>query len=159
GFILTNDGRLAEGIAVLGRARAMYEKLINDDPPYTLPTEADGPTEYRRGLAEVLDQIVTPFQVVGERADKSLRVRQEQRDNLARLINGPFVDDQDWRLLARYYASGNWYLSELDERPLDGNTRADYLDREQSRKIFERLATEYPTVTAYKVYWAQRLCD
>ena len=37
--------------------RALYEDLIRDNPPYTLPTAADGPTEYRRGLAAVLDRL------------------------------------------------------------------------------------------------------
>src|SRR5262249_52134611 len=149
GFIITDDGRLAEGITVLGRARAMYEKLINDDPPYTLPTEADGATEYRRGLAEVLDRIATSFHEVGERADKSLRVRQEQRENLKRLTSGKFVSEQDWRLLARYHGSNNLYLSEPDDPE----------DVAESHRIFRQLAAEYPTVTAYKVYWARSLCD
>jgi tetratricopeptide (TPR) repeat protein len=152
GFVIIDDSRLAEGIAVLGRARAMYEKLINDDPPYTLPTEADGATEYRRGLAEVLDRIATSFHEVGERADKSLKVRQEQRKNLKTLTNSKFVNDQDWRLLASCYASAHGYLSE--EEPPD-----DPRDREESRRIFQRLATEYPTVTSYKVYLAQCLCN
>jgi hypothetical protein len=40
----------------------------------------------------------------------------------------------------------------MDTGPLDNP-----FDPEQSHRIFERLATEYPTVTAYKVYWARRL--
>src|SRR5262249_12628629 len=76
----------------------------------------------------------------------------EQRENLKRLTNGKFVNDHDWQLLARYYSSrvGNEYLSE--EEPPDWSK-----DQEESRRIFERLATEYPTVTSYKVHLAECL--
>ncbi len=35
----------------------LSEGLIRDSPPYTLPTAADWPTEYRRGLASALVRI------------------------------------------------------------------------------------------------------
>jgi serine/threonine-protein kinase len=149
GSLIVQGGRFAEGLAALGRARAKYEKLIEDDPPYTLPTEADGPTEYRRGLAEVLDRISTSLADVGERADEALNVRLEQRRILKSLTSGRFVNDRDWRLLANYYSnSGNEYLGEL----VGSLKYAD--DVERSLEIFRRLAVDYPTVTSYKIYLA-----
>jgi serine/threonine-protein kinase len=155
GSLIEADGRLVEGLAALGRARAMYEKLIEDDPPYTLPTAADGPTEYRRGLAEVLAQIATSFYSVGEWGGETLKVRREQREILKQLTTGRFLNDQDWRLLAKYYSPKEGYHQILGSG--DPQSFNDAADVEQSLKIFQRLAAEYPTVTSYKLYLASCL--
>ena len=98
GAALTYSIRITPGIAALRRARAGFEALVRDNPPYTLPTDADGPTVYRRSLAQVLHWIGVNLDDLGDFAGALEAVRQE-KEVLAALVSGPFASDSDRRNL------------------------------------------------------------
>ena len=100
GAALTYSIRTAPGIAALRRARAGFEALVRDSPPYTLPTAADGPTEYRRSLAQVLHWIGASLEDKGDFAG-ALEAFREQKEVVAVLASGPFAADTDRRDLAQ----------------------------------------------------------
>ena len=100
GATLTEISRPVPGLAALRRARAGFETLVRENPPYTLPTEADGPTEYRRSLARVLHSIGYTLDDMGDFAGALDAIR-EQKEVVAALASGPFVADTDRRNLAQ----------------------------------------------------------
>ena len=89
----------ARGIEALRRARAGFEVLVQDHPAYTLPTAADGPTEYRRSLAQVHYRIAYTLADLGDFAG-ALSAYREQKEVVAALTAGPFATDTDRRNLA-----------------------------------------------------------
>ena len=144
GLLLALSGRLVEARADLQRARATFERLIHDDPPYTLPTAANGPTEYRRGLAEVLVGISKAFAREG-RDDEAAKVWEAQRVVVEDLAAGRFADDADRRRLGLACSQHIERLSRLG-RP-DESIRIG----EDGLGILERLVETNPTVVTYKI--------
>ena len=100
GAALSYSVRTAPGVEALRRARARLEALVRDNPPYTLPTAADGPTEYRRSLAQVLHWIGSSLEDLGDYAG-ALEAFREQKEVVAALASGPFSADTDRRELAQ----------------------------------------------------------
>ena len=94
GAALSYSVRTTPAIEALRRARAGFEALVRDNPPYTLPTTADGPTEYRRGLAQVLHWIGWTLVDVGDFAG-ALDAGREQKEVVTSLVTGPFAADTD----------------------------------------------------------------
>ena len=94
GAALSYSVRTTPAIEALRRARAGFEALVRDNPPYTLPTTADGPTEYRRGLAQVLHWIGWTLVNVGDFAG-ALDAGREQKEVVTSLVTGPFAADTD----------------------------------------------------------------
>ncbi len=101
---LYRNDRQEEALALLERSRTLYQRLIEDNPAYTLPTAADGPTEYRRGLATVLHVLGWIFFDEG-RADACQRDEDEQQEVYEALASGPFATDADRRNLAHHYVN------------------------------------------------------
>jgi serine/threonine-protein kinase len=144
GLLLALAGRLEEARADLQRARATFERLIHDDPPYTLPTAADGPTEYRRGLAEVLAGISKAFAREG-RDDEAARVWEAQRVVVEELASGRFADDTDRRrlgLACSQHIERLFRLGRPDEAIRTG---------ELGLRILESLVDTNVTVVTYKI--------
>ena len=111
GRLLVGAGMPAEGRSSLERARALYEGLIRDNPPYTLPTAADGPTEYRRGLAKALVRIGESYHRES-RHDEVLRIMEELLVVSEELVSGRFADDTDRQRLGNSY-SANWLVTQF----------------------------------------------
>ena len=151
GDLLVRNGRPAEGREVLARARARLETLIVDHPPYTLPTTADGPTEYRRALAEVYHQIHVSL-TVDRREQEAEEFLGKQRKVLEELAGGRLADDADRRRLARSYYRSGWTLYFALGRP-DKSVR----DLDRAVAIFRDLADNSPAVGSYKVELARCL--
>ena len=103
---LYRNDRQGESLELLERSRTLYRRLIEDNPAYTLPTAADGPTEYRRGLAAVLHVLGWIYCEEG-RADACRRDEDEQQDVYEALASGPFATDADRRNLA-YHCLNVW---------------------------------------------------
>jgi serine/threonine protein kinase len=100
GAALTDTDRVLPGIAALRRARVGFEALVRDSPPYTLPTAADGPTEYHRGLVRVLHAIGYTLDDLGDFAGAQEAVR-EQKEVATALVSRPFAAETDRRELAQ----------------------------------------------------------
>jgi tetratricopeptide (TPR) repeat protein len=143
GSFLGNAGRYLEGQTLLARSRALYEALIRDEPKYTLPTAANGPTEYRRGLAEVVVKLANSY-FHEAKHDEALKVWEKQVGVLEELAAGPFADDADRRRLGIGYHRSGWVLLHL------GRYGEAILACERGEKIFQRLADANPTVASYK---------
>ncbi len=107
GKLLFDAGQPAPGRSVLEQARTLYERLIRDNPPYTLPTAADGPTEYRRGLTTALDYIGRTYHVES-RHDQVLKIMEELQTVSTELVAGRFADDTDRQTLAYSYKTTGW---------------------------------------------------
>jgi tetratricopeptide (TPR) repeat protein len=152
GRLLENAGLPAEGRSSLEQARALYEGLIRDNPSYTLATAADGPTEYRRGLAEVLVRIGDTYHEEA-RHDEVLRYMEELQAVSEELVSGRFADDTDRLRLGLSYRKAGWALQFL--RP--HNEAIPVLKR--ALAILRRLADANPTVTAYKLEVAKCLSN
>jgi serine/threonine-protein kinase len=150
GFMAVRSRRTQEGRAALGRASALFEALIRDGPPYTLATTADGPTEYRRGLAEVLGRTVESWIIDGD-VERAKGSWDRQFQVLEDLIAGPFADDGDWQKLA----SG---LSVFAVNYASRENNEELARRcERAVEIFRRLAEANPTVASYKLGLAEVL--
>src|SRR5262249_956755 len=111
---------------------------------YTLPTTADGPTEYRRGLAEVLVGISKAFAREG-RDDEAARVWEAQRVVVEELAAGRFADDTDRRrlgLACSHHIERLWRLGRRAEAIRTG---------EDGRRILESLVDTNPTVVTYQI--------
>lgn len=128
----------------------MYKGLIGDNPPYTLPTAADGPTEYRRGLAKALNRIGESYHRES-RHEGVLRIMEELLAVSEELVSGRFADDTDRQRLGNCYHKTGWSLGFL--RPPSEAIQAS----ERALAIFRRLADANPTVTAYKIELAASL--
>ena len=122
----------------------LYEDLIRDAPPYTLPTAVDGPTEYRRGLASALDRLVMSLQGLG-RPDEAIEAVKVSQAVLETLASGPFASDTDRQRLGRSYLN-SWY-------PYTSIGQATEAKRavERGLAVFRQLADANPTVASYKV--------
>jgi serine/threonine protein kinase len=99
---LYRNDRHEDALELLERSKTLYQRLIEDNPAYTLPTTADGPTEYRRGLATVLHVLGWIF-FEEARAEECLRNSEKQQDVYEALASGPFATDADRRNLAQAY--------------------------------------------------------
>ena len=88
-----------EAEMVLQRSRALLERLIADNPAHTLPTAADGPTEYRRGLAAAIHVLGWIYVEQGRPAE-ALKNAEEQEAVFELLVSRPFATDADRRNLS-----------------------------------------------------------
>jgi tetratricopeptide (TPR) repeat protein len=95
-------GQPGEGRQLLEHSKALHEQLIRDNPAYTLPTAADGPTEYRRGLADVLGFLWEDYFDEGL-AGEHVILAEERNTVLETLAAGPFATDADRRELGIAY--------------------------------------------------------
>ena len=152
GAALTETSRRAPGIAALRRARAGFEALVRDNPPYTLPTAADGPTEYRRSLAQVLHWIGYTLDDLGDFAGALEAVR-EQKEVVAALASGPFVADTDRRDLAQADRMIGRMLSNVGRYA----EATPFLRR--AVEVARQLADANPTSAAYRADLALGLKD
>ena len=150
GKLLLDAGRPAEGRSSLEQARVLYESLIRDNPRYTLPTAADGPTEYRRGLVNALDRIGETYHLES-RHDEVLRIMAELQAVSAELVAGRFAEDTDRQRLGQSYQTTGWSLNFL--RPPVEAIQA----TERGLAIFRQLADASPTMTEYKLAKARCL--
>jgi tetratricopeptide (TPR) repeat protein len=144
GNALVGLGRTEEGRAALERARAVLEALLRDSPPYTLPTTADGPTEYRRGLADVIGRIALSWARDGDE-DRAAAAWEEQWRVLEVLTAGPFADDGDWLKLAHGY-----HMSIIDYGFREEDIEPKVRRAERASEILQRLVDASPTVAAYR---------
>ena len=152
GRLLVGAGMPAEGRSSLERARALYKGLIRDNPPYTLPTAADGPTEYRRGLAKALVRIGETYHEES-RHDEVLRTMEKLRAVSEELVSGRFADDMDRQRLGLSYQTTGWALNFF--RPPAEAIHAS----ERALAIYRQLADANPPVTAYKIALASCLSE
>ncbi|MGP0068560.1 MAG: protein kinase domain-containing protein [Isosphaeraceae bacterium] len=150
GRLLHDAGRPAKGRSSLERARALYEGLIRDNPPYTLPTVADGPTEYRRGLAKALDRIGETYHDES-RHDEVLRIMEELQAVSEELVSGRFANDTDRQRLGRNYQTTGWALT-FFRLPAEAIQAS-----ERGLAIYRQFADANPSVTAYKIALASCL--
>src|SRR5262245_55799229 len=72
-------------------------------PPYTLPTAADGPTEYGRGLASALDRLALNLNSL-MRPVEAIEARKASQAVLEQLASGPFASDTDRQRLGQSYS-------------------------------------------------------
>ncbi len=128
----------------------LYEGLIRDAPPYTLPTAVDGPTEYRRGLASALDRLVLCLVGLG-RQHEALEAVKVSQAILGQIASGAFADDTDRQRLGRSYLN-SWYPYGNIGQPTEAKRAV-----ERGLAIFRQLADANPTVTSYKVDMAGSL--
>ena len=143
GAALSYSVRTAPAIEALRQARAGFEALVRDNPPYTLPTAADGPTEYRRGLAHVLHWIGWTLVDVGDFAGV-LEAGREQQEVVASLVAGPFAADIDRLDLAkadRLIGFNLWALGRHDEA---------ISSLRQALAVARQVADANPTSAAYR---------
>jgi tetratricopeptide (TPR) repeat protein len=145
------SGREEEGREVLERARAIFEALIQDDAPYTLTTAADGPSEYRRGLADVLSQIALSWNRDGD-DERAQDTWERQWRVLEDLTAGPFADDEDWLKLAHGYRRSAAMMHAIGEDVTEPLRRA-----ERASEILQGLADANPTVASFKQELASAL--
>jgi serine/threonine protein kinase len=152
GRLLIDAGRPNEGRSALGRAQALYEDLIQDDPPYTLPTASDGPTEYRRGLAEVLVRIGDSLSVES-RHHEALTTMEELQRVSEELLTGPFAADSDRQRLGLSYFRAGLSLSFV------GRFAEAIQASKRGLAILQQLSDANPAVTSYKMDVARSLTD
>jgi serine/threonine protein kinase len=151
---LYRNERQDEALALLERSRTLYQRLIEDDPAYTLPTAADGPTEYRRGLAAVLH--VLGWIVFEEgRADACQRNSEEQQDVYEALASGPFATDADRRNLAHAYHN----LLDLRDMGLTGSRVEGKRLLKRGVTICRRLVEENPLSVTDRIMLAFLLSE
>ena len=143
GLLCVETGHTYQGRAALERATAIYDSLIHEGPPYTLPTAADGPTEYRRGLARVIARTAVSWTRDGDTERAHIAWEQHWRV-LEDLTAGPFADDADWQNLADGYSLSTWAYGsrEIRDEQLSSAKRA--------AEIFRRLSAANPTVASYR---------
>ena len=135
----THEGRAA----IWSGRRRSSRRLVHDNPPYTLPTAADGPTEYRRGLAEVLAGIAASQSGCGD--EEAPRVWEAAMEVLEELTSGPFADDGDRRRLG---LTGIQRIAEVLRASDD--QRSDPDGRSGRRRSSRGSLDANPTVATYK---------
>ncbi len=152
GDLLRSSGRPVEGRTMLEHARGRFEALVRDNPPYGLPTAADGPTEYRRGLMEILGRIANSYSAEA-RFEDAVKVQEAARDVLEVLAAGAFADDGDWqRLGVNYQRIGNTY-------GFLGREAESFRACRKGLTILQRLSDANPAVVTYKINLAVCLGD
>jgi serine/threonine-protein kinase len=141
-----------QALAALERSKVLYERLIEDNPSYTLPTQADGPTEYRRGFVAVLRALGWILFEEG-RSGETLRPSEEHKEICETLASGPFATDMDRRSLAyALYLLGAHQNSFV--RPYSGNRLG-----ERAVMIYRRLVQDNPGSTSDRIALAFALTD
>ena len=143
GAALSYSVRTAPAIEALRQARAGFEALVRDNPPYTLPTASDGPTEYRRGLAHVLHWIGWTLVDVGDFV-AALEAGREQKEVVASLVAGPFAADIDRLDLAKADRMVGFNLWAL------GRHKEALSSLHQALSVARQVAESNPTSTAYR---------
>jgi serine/threonine protein kinase len=136
----------------LQRVRARYERLIADNPPFTLPTLADGATEYRRGFVMALGRMAHSFLVEG-RWDETLRIEDTRAPVLGALPHGAFFDDEDRRLQAVHAVRRGSALRFLGQADLAIQSFNEAL------AIYQRLSNANPVGTSFKANVAEVKCN
>ena len=109
-----------------------------------MPTSADGPTEYRRGLVLALERLGWTYHE-SARYDEMLKTMTKLQAVSKDLVSGPFVDDGDWVSLGLSYRQTGWALKFF--RP----SREAIPPFDRALAVFRRLATANPTVIQYKL--------
>ena len=155
GFMSVETGNTEQGRAALERATAIFDSLIEESPPYTLPTAADGPTEYRRGLAEAIARTAGSWSRDGDVEHAHVTWERYWRV-LEDLTAGPFASDADWQKLAKgfWWRTADFGSREIRNEQLRSAKRA--------AEIFRRLSAANPTVASYRRSLAlalERVCD
>ena len=112
GRTLYTLGRPDEARRMLERSRFLHEQLIRDNPAFTLPTTADGPTEYLRGLADLLGSIDEDYFGEGL-SSEFMKVVERRNAVLNALVSGPFASDSDRRRLGLSYLQSGEITREL----------------------------------------------
>ena len=153
GRTLYNLGRQDEGAAVLEHSKVLHEQLIRDNPSYTLPTAADGPTEYLRGLADILGSLVDYRVGNGLSGEGIVRVDVEHKAVLDTLVSGPLATDADRRRLGLAYVFSGQITREF--RKVGEAIR----DTQRGITILRRLVTENPASATAKVELASALAS
>ena len=137
---------------MLERSRALHEQLIRDNPAYTLPTAADGPTEYRRGLAAVLGSLWGDYFDEGL-SGESMGFAEERKAVREALASGPFATDADRRELGIAYSRSGSTLR------IFGKIVEGIQDTQRGVAIVRRIVEESPASTFDKIELAAALSE
>ena len=152
GRTLNSLGQPGEGRKLLERSRSLHEQLIRDNPAYTVATTADGPTEYRRGLADILGSLSGDYIDEGL-SDESMRIAEERKAVLEALASGPFATDTDRREL------GNACVGNGRTLVLSGNGVAGVRDVKRGVAIMRRLVEDSPASATDRIELASALSN
>ena len=153
GRSLHNLGRQDEAQRMFEHSKVLHEQLIRDNPSYTLPTAADGPTEYLRGLADILGSLVDYRVGNGLSGEAIVRVDEEHKAVLDTLVSGPLATDADRRRLGLAYVYSGQITREF--RKVGEAIR----DTQRGITILRRLVTENPASATAKVELASALAS
>ncbi len=137
---------------MLERSKTLHEQLILDNPAYTLPSAADGPTEYRRGLADVLGFLWSDYFNEGL-SREHMRLAEERKAVLEALASGPFATDADRRELGIAYGQNGLALRSF------GKVVEGMRDAQRGVAIVRRLVEESPASASDKIVLAAELSD